>query len=149
MQSYYWQQALVWKTQPHGRSFFRARYLWQFYAFQSIDSFVQSVSQTLHTCTPFIFTTLLNYYLSSPANSKLTYTLLRRSLTALIHHVDNADQFSILSETILQQVLTIFKQENHDAKMLRRALDVCSILLGVRQGSRLRGQQTSRLYITY
>ena len=101
---------------------------------------IQSVSQTLHTCTPTIYTVLLQYFLSSPANPKSTYTLLRRTLTALIHHVGNADQFSILSESILQQVLAVFKQTNHHVEQLKRALDVCSILLGVRQGSRLTGQ---------
>jgi U3 small nucleolar RNA-associated protein 20 len=102
---------------------------------------LQSVSQTLHTCTPSIFTILLNYFLSNPAYPKSTQTLIRRSLTALIHHVGNADQFSILSETILQQVLSIFRQSNYDAERLKRALNVSSILLGVRQGSRLTGRQ--------
>ena len=112
-----------------------------FIRYNRLIPFVQSVSQTLHTCTPSIFTILLNYFLSNATNLQSTQTLLRRSLTALIHHVGNADQFSILSETILQQVLLIFKQANYDVKQLGRALDVCSILLGVRQGSRLTGPQ--------
>ena len=62
--------------------------------FEYINSLThqQSVSQTLHTSTASIFTPLLDYHLSTCSNTNTTYTLIRQSLTALVH-VKNAEQF--------------------------------------------------------
>jgi len=50
------------------------------------------VSQSLHTCgVVSIFTPLLVHHFSSRINTSTTYTLIRRTLTALdlVHHVNN------------------------------------------------------------
>jgi hypothetical protein len=111
---------------------------------------VQSVSQTLHTCTPSLFEPLLSYHLSLAADSKSLYTLLRRSLTALIHHVKNADQFTLVSEIVVHKLLTALKTTDassaDDVERLRRILDVASVVAGVRQGSRLTEAQKAGLF---
>jgi len=102
-------------------------------------SFLQFVSQTLHTCTVPTISTLLTYHLTTSADPKTTHTLLRRTLTALIHHVSSSDHFSILGESILRRLLEVFQQPNPHVEQVKRGLDIASILLGVRQGSRLTG----------
>ncbi|KAF8181826.1 armadillo-type protein [Pholiota molesta] len=110
----------------------------------------KSVSQTLHTCTPSLFEPLLSYHLSLAADSKSIYTLLRRSLTALIHHVKNADQFTLVSEIVVHKLLTALKTTDassaDDVERLRRILDVASVVAGVRQGSRLTEAQKAGLF---
>lgn len=100
---------------------------------------LQFVSQTLHTCTVPTLSTLLTYHLTTSPDPKITHSLLRRTLTALIHHVSSSDHFSILGESILQRLLEVFKQPNPHVEQVKRGLDIASILLGVRQGSRLTG----------
>jgi hypothetical protein len=72
------------------------------------DTFLQSVSQTLHTATTSIFTPLLAYHMTSETPQP-TYTLIRRVLTALIHHVKNAGQFSPLADLLVEQFKTLAK----------------------------------------
>ncbi|KAF9524996.1 armadillo-type protein [Crepidotus variabilis] len=105
----------------------------------------KSVSQTLHTCAPSIFVPLLNYHLSS-VNPKPTHTLIRRALTALLHHVRTADQFSTLSEPILQKLSLLLKDPNTKHEELGRMLDVASVIISVRQGSRLTEVQRVSLF---
>jgi len=103
----------------------------------------KSVSQTLHTCTISIFMPLLEYHLSSSANTSTTNTLIRRTLTALVHHVKNAEQFELLSNLIVQKFsellkLTDIKSES-DVERLRKMIEVVGVVCSVRQGSRLTG----------
>lgn len=66
-----------------------------------------------------------------------THTLLRRTLTALIHHVKNAEQFSLVGDILVQRLTTV-RQED-DIERLRRMLEVLAVATSVRQGSRLTG----------
>jgi U3 small nucleolar RNA-associated protein 20 len=100
----------------------------------------QSVSQTLHTATTSIFMPLLAYHMTSEVPEP-TYTLIRRALTALIHHVKKADQFTALAELLIGQFTTLSKSTNSTSpdhiESLRRMLEIISVPTAVRQGSRL------------
>ncbi|KAJ6494813.1 hypothetical protein C8R47DRAFT_384388 [Mycena vitilis] len=106
----------------------------------------KSVSQTLHTSTPSIILPLVNYHLITPPSTSAdptprTYTLLRRVLTALIHHVRNAASFASVGDILvskfipLTQGTTPFSEE--DLEVFRRMMDLISIPAAVRNGSRL------------
>ncbi|KAF8805205.1 hypothetical protein BYT27DRAFT_7105392 [Phlegmacium glaucopus] len=110
----------------------------------------KSVSQTLHTCAISIFTPLLEYHLSSSANTSTTYTLIRRTLTALVHHVKNAEQFALLGDLIVQKFSELLKstdiKSELDVERLRKMIEVVGVVCSVRQGSRLTGSQMSLLF---
>ncbi|CAA7260357.1 unnamed protein product [Cyclocybe aegerita] len=93
----------------------------------------RSVSQTLHTCAASVFSPLLSYHVAV-SDPKPTYTLLRRALTALIHHVKNSEQFVPVAELVVQKLSTTDKT---DVEQLRRVVEVASVICSVRQGSRL------------
>jgi len=109
-----------------------------------IDPLNQSVSQTLHTCAISIFMPLLEYHLSSSANTSTTYTLIRRTLTALVHHVKNAEQFALLGDLIVQKFSELLKstdiKSEPDVERLRKMMEVVGVVCSVRQGSRLNGK---------
>ncbi len=97
----------------------------------------KSIPQTLHTSTVSICTTLLAYHLSTE-NPEATYTVLRRSLTALVHHVKNAEQFSVLGDLVVRELTKVMNdQDTPNHEILRRLLEVISIPYSVRQGSRM------------
>jgi len=138
MPSGYWQimQKML-RMRVHGSLSSRARYLdHSTPSCPSFDEIAQSVSQTLHTCTLAIFGPLLSCHLDS-VDPKATYTLLRRSLTALLHHVKGADQFSSLTEICMERFTSTMKEGNEER--VRRMLNIMSVLIGVRQGARLTG----------
>jgi len=125
------------RMRVHGSLSSRARYLSHpTPSCPPFDEIAQSVSQTLHTCTLAIFGPLLSCYIDS-VDPKATYTLLRRSLTALLHHVKNADQFSGLTELCMERSTATIKAG--DEERTRRMLNIMSVLIGVRQGARLTG----------
>lgn len=104
----------------------------------------KSVSQTLHTSTPSIINPLINYYLKTTDNPEATFSVIRRTLTALVHHVKNAEQFYVLGNVVLQQLknatATATAAEDGDGdeeERVRRMLGVATIVCSVRQGSRL------------
>lgn len=100
---------------------------------------MQSVSSTLHTTSPPIMGPLIDCYLSCE-NPDLLYTLLRRTLTSMIHHCKGAEQFSGIAEILTTQLLTTVSQSpSNDAEVerLRRILQLISVVCSVRQGSRL------------
>lgn len=107
--------------------------------FHSETYFEQSVAQSLHTATPSIIAPLVEYYLASDEYEE-AFTLLRRVLTALIHHVKSADQFSPVADVIIERL----KQEPYTESRLEKILPVAVIVCSVRQGSRL-----SRTYSFY
>ncbi|KAJ7035036.1 armadillo-type protein [Mycena alexandri] len=79
----------------------------------------KSVSQTLHTCTPSIVLPLLNHHLASPAllssePTPRTYTLLRRLLTALIHHVRNAEHFAAVGDVLVDRFILLTQETSPD-----------------------------------
>jgi len=98
----------------------------------------QSVSQTLHTATVSLFTPLLTYHLACESPDA-THTLIRRVLTALIHHVKSADQFAVIGDVLVNQLIPLAQCTTTDDKQirLRRMLDILSVPCSVRQGSRM------------
>ncbi|KAF9461848.1 hypothetical protein BDZ94DRAFT_790553 [Collybia nuda] len=94
----------------------------------------KSVSQTLHTATSSIMAPLLKAHLAADVPEP-TYTLIRRVLTSLIHHVKNAEQFSPLADLLVRQVTEASKTT--DMESLRRILEIISVPVAVRQGSRM------------
>ncbi|KAG6885913.1 hypothetical protein C0993_007931 [Termitomyces sp. T159_Od127] len=110
----------------------------------AIISACKSVSQTLHTTTTSIFSSLLEAHLASEC-PETTYTLIRRTLTALIHHVKNSSAFAPLADLLVQRFTMMvvnltassFKPSNDTIEYARKMLDILSIPSAVRQGSRL------------
>ncbi|EPQ55347.1 hypothetical protein GLOTRDRAFT_42472 [Gloeophyllum trabeum ATCC 11539] len=104
----------------------------------------ESVSQTLHTATASIVTPLLKHHLAC-AEPEKTYTLLRRLLTALIHHCKGPEQFSAVADALLDQVAALVQGlvDEKDHEPLRRMLEVLAVVCSVRQGSRLSQKQIS------
>ncbi|KAH6910215.1 U3 snoRNP protein Utp20 [Coprinopsis sp. MPI-PUGE-AT-0042] len=102
----------------------------------------KSVSQTLHTATPSIFSPLLTYHLEAE-EPEATFNLLRRSLTALIHHVKTDEQFAELGNVIIQQLQKV--TQSSDDEHTRRALEVVTVIASVRQGSRVTDTQKAIL----
>lgn len=109
----------------------------------------KSVSQTLHTATTSIFAPLLAYHMTSET-PELTYTLIRRVLTALIHHVKKADQFTPLADLLVGQFASLSKSTQSTSpehiESLRRMLEIISVPTAVRQGSRLAQSHLSALF---
>ncbi|KAF8622933.1 hypothetical protein AX15_006611 [Amanita polypyramis BW_CC] len=116
----------------------------------------KSVSQSLHTCTTSLFRPLLTYHIMSSTTPALTHALIRRSLTAFIHHVKNADQFSPVAEVLIGQfdlVMRCYLETSSVSQtsvpldeQLRRMLEVIVVPCSVRQGSRLSHSNVERLF---
>ncbi|KAG6844945.1 hypothetical protein H0H87_002278 [Tephrocybe sp. NHM501043] len=108
----------------------------------------KSVSQTLHTATPSLFGPLLTTHFASE-DPEVTHTLIRRALTALIHHVKNHNAFAPLADLLVQRFTALvagFDATSVDAvERLRRMLEIISIPSAVRQGSRMTQNQLSLL----
>ena len=64
-------------------------------------------------------------------------------MTALIHHVKNAEQFELLGDLIVQKFLNQLKltdmSSESDVERLRKLIEVMGVVCSVRQGSRLNG----------
>lgn len=99
------------------------------------DRKVQSVSQTLHTATTSIIRPLVDYYVGAE-DEEAAYTLVRRVLTALIHHCKDKEQFSGVADMLVAQFEERVKDPT-DEERLRRVLEVASVVCSVRQGSRM------------
>ncbi|TFK26306.1 U3 snoRNP protein Utp20 [Coprinopsis marcescibilis] len=104
----------------------------------------KSVSQTLHTATPSIFTPLITFYLDAD-DIEPAFNLLRRTLTALIHHVKTAEQFTDLSNILIQQLKSESTSPNR--QRFKRMLDVVTIISSVRHGTRMTEAQKSDLFV--
>ncbi|KAK0463186.1 armadillo-type protein [Desarmillaria tabescens] len=105
----------------------------------------KSVSQTLHTATQSIIKPLLAFHLSCEI-AEPTYTLLRRILTALIHHVKNSEKFSPIGD-LLVSTFTDFMSETNSNNLegRRRVMEILSVSCSVRQGSRHTEKHLSQL----
>ncbi|KZT64878.1 hypothetical protein DAEQUDRAFT_769307 [Daedalea quercina L-15889] len=103
----------------------------------------KSVSQTLHTATASIIQPLVGYYVGAE-DEEAAYTLVRRVLTALIHHCKDKEQFSGIADVLVAKFEECVK-EPADEERLRRMLEVASVVCSVRQGSRLSSKQLSTL----
>ena len=98
----------------------------------------QSVSQTLHTATASIFSPLLLSHLSCE-EPNATYTLVRRVLTALIHHVKSAEHFATLGDLLIAQFTDVVSA-TYDEERFCRMLEIMAVPCAVRHGSRLSGR---------
>lgn len=96
------------------------------------------MSQTLHTATRSILSSLLLFHLSCEEPTA-TYTLTRRVLTAAIHHVNSADQFETLGDILVGQFTAVADATVYDEERLRRILEIIAVPCAVRHGSRLSG----------
>ena len=122
-----------------------------FYPFKRWLIGFQSVSQTLHTCTSSLLKPLLTYHLTSSTRPELMHTLIRRSLTAFIHHVKSADQFSSVAIILIDQLDSTLRNYAEGSGtdqsnvllnvQLCRMLEVVVVPCSVRQGSRLTRKQ--------
>ena len=85
---------------------------------------------------------LLDCHLSTSSNTNTTYTLIRRSLIALVH-VKNAEQFETLGDLIVQKFFDLLKSTDMssetDVERLRKMMELVGVVSSVRQGSRLNG----------
>ncbi|KAK0476052.1 armadillo-type protein [Armillaria novae-zelandiae] len=105
----------------------------------------KSVSQTLHTATQSILKPLLVFHLSCKI-AEPTYTLLRRILTALIHHVRNSEKFSPIGDLLISIFMDFMSEAYADnTEGRRRVLEILSISCSVRQGSRHTDKHLSQL----
>lgn len=101
----------------------------------------KSVSQTLHTTTSTIFSPLLQYHLECD-DPEQSFTVLRRTLTALCHHCKNAEQYSPLADILVDEAVKI---DPLQTERFRRFLEIASVPASVRQGSRLTPKSLSSL----
>ncbi|KIY70650.1 hypothetical protein CYLTODRAFT_391770 [Cylindrobasidium torrendii FP15055 ss-10] len=100
----------------------------------------KSVSQTLHTAVPGIITPVFDVYMSCDAAVfDVTYTLLRRVLTSLMHHVKNSAGFAPLSDILTPRFAALTAESAPDT--VRRMAELLAITCSVRQGSRMADKQ--------
>ncbi|KAG7447295.1 uncharacterized protein BT62DRAFT_948312 [Guyanagaster necrorhizus] len=105
----------------------------------------KSVSQTLHTATQSIIKPLLAFHMSCDI-AEPTYTLLRRILTALIHHVKNSEKFSPIGDLLVSTFTDFMSEQNADnSEGRQRVIEILSVSCSVRQGSRHTEKHLSQL----
>ncbi|KAK7030946.1 U3 snoRNP protein [Paramarasmius palmivorus] len=105
-----------------------------------------SVSQTLHTVTPSLIRPLIAYYLCCDnENAEKVFTLLRRIFTAFIHHVKGSEQFSGVTDLVLQEFSSAPSIPFADER-LRRLVELAAVITSVRNGSRLSAKHITQLY---
>ncbi|TFK50804.1 hypothetical protein OE88DRAFT_1680621 [Heliocybe sulcata] len=109
-----------------------------------VVSACKSVSQTLHTAATSIVVSLFKHHLACKEPGA-TYTLLRRLLTALIHHCKGPEQFTVVSDLLLGQFTTLVETEDSKPETLRRVLEIVAVVCSVRQGSRLTQKHISAI----
>jgi U3 small nucleolar RNA-associated protein 20 len=114
-----------------------------FSSLMSVNLFVyamsqQSVSQTLHTSSAALLKPIFHMHLEGHAPA-LTFSLVRRVMTALIHHCKSAVEFTPVTDL----VLSILKHEvgrssdEHKHGRICRTLELAFVACAVREGSRL------------
>jgi U3 small nucleolar RNA-associated protein 20 len=101
----------------------------------SILTSLRSVSQTLQSAGSLI-TSLIDCHLTSDT-ADLSYTLLRRVLTALVHHYNGSEQFSVVANLVVDRFCTLSQAKDMNYQQLQRAMQITSVVCSVRQGSRL------------
>lgn len=84
----------------------------------------------LHSCTSALFDVLLKIYRSAQHRSNVEI-LLRRVITALIHHCDNAEQFFPVSDLLVSRFVGATPEE------LPYIMPLLSSACSVRNGSRM------------
>ncbi|CCM06042.1 uncharacterized protein FIBRA_08288 [Fibroporia radiculosa] len=106
----------------------------------------KSASQTLHTTTASILASLLRNHLHS-TSPDASFTLVRRVLTALIHHCKGAEQFAFVADVVVAQFVDCTQSIADDANRLRITgmLEITTVMCAVRQGSRLTAQHLTTM----
>ncbi|KIJ13504.1 hypothetical protein PAXINDRAFT_100613 [Paxillus involutus ATCC 200175] len=107
----------------------------------------KSVSQTVHTTAPSLVAPVIDCYLTCESPNML-HTLLRRTLTSIIHHCRGAEQFSSIADVVIARFSTATSQppsSEAELEHLRRVLHLAAFVCSVRQGSRLSSSQLSQL----
>ena len=96
---------------------------------------MQSVAQSLHTCAIHIVATCIEIKLniSPEINDEASATLIRRLLTALVHHCAKPEQFSAIADMLVKKAELV----GDDEEALGRLLDPLFVICSVRGGSRL------------
>ncbi|KAG1734522.1 armadillo-type protein [Suillus lakei] len=87
----------------------------------------KSVSQTLHTSAGSSMVSLIDCHLTSD-HPELTYTLLRRVLTALIHHCNGPEHFSVVASLIVDRFCAVSQAEGANHQHLQRAMQITSVI---------------------
>jgi U3 small nucleolar RNA-associated protein 20 len=105
----------------------------------------QSVSQTLHTAAPGMLAPLFQDYLEKDDNSEHLFTLLHRLITSLIHHVKDAERFSVVGELLIQLCCHTDNLKSTDLGRVSRTLRLLTIPCSVRKGSRMTHGQLSTI----
>lgn len=82
-----------------------------------VDFLLESLYHKLHTTSPFVIVPVIDHYLSvppftSPSAEEPLYTLLRRRLTALIHHCNSLDQSSPIADIAVKHVKEALAQSH-------------------------------------
>lgn len=90
------------------------------------------MAQSLHTAATSIYTPLIDHYLACE-NDVIVFALIRRTLTALIHHVKSAEQFVPVADVIIKHL----EGPILDQQKLGRILSLAAVVSSVRRGSRL------------
>lgn len=119
---------------------------------------IQSVSQTLHTSTPTLLAPLFSHHINAARadgerENTHVLTLIRRVLTALIHHVKGAEEFVVVGDLVvgifaeaasaLSVESTNTTPEGNEGEgqinreRLKRSMEVLFIVCSVRHGSRM------------
>ncbi|KAG2752966.1 hypothetical protein P692DRAFT_201706512, partial [Suillus brevipes Sb2] len=104
----------------------------------------KSVSQTLHTSAASSMASLIECHLTSD-HPELSYTLLRRVVTALIHHCNGPEHFSIVASLIVDRFCAVSQADGINHQHFQRAMQITSVICAVRQGSRLSSNHLTQL----
>lgn len=104
----------------------------------------KSISQTLHTSAGSSIASLIDCHLTSD-RPELSYTLLRRVLTALIHHCNGPEDFSVVASLIVDRFCAVSQTGGANHQDLQRVMQITSVICAVRQGSRLSTNHLTRL----
>ncbi|KAI0035598.1 armadillo-type protein [Vararia minispora EC-137] len=102
----------------------------------------KSVSQTLHTTAPSIIKPLLTLHLMN-AHPSATHMLLRRIITALIHHCKGVEQFAPVADVLVEDFVDAVAVG--ESGTLERIIGVVTVAASVRQGSRLSAKQLASI----
>ncbi|KAI0820961.1 armadillo-type protein [Irpex lacteus] len=118
----------------------------------------KSVSQTLHTITPSVIRPLLAYHLSTAPNSEAqadSFTVIRRTFTALIHHCKSSEQFTPITDILLDHLTrsttaTTSTANGHEEaeEYVARVMEILAVVCSVRSGSRLTQAHLSSILST-
>ncbi|KAG1788657.1 armadillo-type protein [Suillus plorans] len=104
----------------------------------------KSVSQTLHTSAGSSIASLIDCHLTSD-RPELSYTLLRRVLTALIHHCNGPEDFSVVASLIVDRFCAVSQTGGANHQDLQRVMQITSVICAVHQGSRLSTNHLTQL----